>query len=34
MCDFKNNEVGVEELVFVSGMQMRKHPGSRKQVIF
>lgn len=33
MCDFKNNRVGAE-LLFVSGVQMRNHSGSREQVIF
>lgn len=34
MCDFKNNRVGAKELLFASGMQMRKYSGSREQVIF
>lgn len=34
MCDFKNSREGAKGLLSASGMQERRHSGSREQVIF
>lgn len=34
MCDFKNSKVGADELLFVSGMQMREHLGQGSRSLF